>query len=56
MLDPKTASMALNFYIPVSYNWFLLLAGELAVFGGILIFVLKNRKKPLDVASRNRKS
>ncbi len=56
MLDLKTASDALNLYIPVSYNWFLLLAGEVAVFSGIMIFILKNRKRPLDVASRNRKS
>lgn len=56
MLDLKTASEALNLYTPVSYNWFLLLAGEAAVFSGIMIIILKNRKRPSDVASRNRKS
>jgi hypothetical protein len=56
MMDPKTAFMALNFYIPVFFNWFLLLAGELAVFSGILIIILNNRRRPLDVDVRNRKS
>jgi hypothetical protein len=56
MLDLKTASQALNLYTPVSYNWFLLLAGEAAVFSGIMIIIFKNRKRPSDVVSRNRKS
>lgn len=41
--DEKTASAALNLYIPVSFNWFLLLAGEAAVFSGIIVLLYQNR-------------
>jgi hypothetical protein len=44
MLDSKTASAALKVYIPVSFNWFLLLAGEVAVFTGIIILFSQNTR------------
>jgi len=44
LLDLNSASAAMNTYVPVSYNWILFLAGEAAVFSGIIIFYYKNQK------------
>jgi hypothetical protein len=44
----KTASTAMNLYIPVSFNWFLLLAGEAAVFSGIIVLFSQNRRRLHD--------
>jgi hypothetical protein len=44
ILDLKIASVALKRYIPVSYNWFFLFAGEAAVFSGIIVLVFQNRR------------
>lgn len=45
MLDLHAASRALNLYVPVSYKWFLLMAGEATVFSGIIIIFLRNRER-----------
>jgi hypothetical protein len=42
--DPQITSAALNFYIPDSYNWILFLAGEAAIFSGIIVLFYNNRK------------
>jgi hypothetical protein len=44
LINLKVASTALNFYIPHSFNWFLLLAGEVSVFSGIAAVFLNNRE------------
>jgi hypothetical protein len=46
LLDPKIASTVLNLYVPVSYNWLLMLAGEASVFSGIIALFYRNRKNP----------
>jgi hypothetical protein len=48
IMNLKTASAALNHYVPVSYNWFLLLAGEAAVFSGIIAVYFQNRRRSHD--------
>jgi hypothetical protein len=48
IMDLKTVSAALNLYIPVSYNWYLLLAGEAAVFSGIIVMFFQNRRRSHD--------
>jgi hypothetical protein len=48
LLDLKIASTALNRYIPVSYNWYLLLAGEAAVFSGIVALFFQNSRRTGD--------
>lgn len=45
MFDQQAASDALKLYIPGSYNWILLLAGEAAVFSGIIVLFFKNRRR-----------
>jgi hypothetical protein len=45
MLNQKAASAILKLYIPVAYNWFLLFAGEAAVFSGIFVLFFQNRKR-----------
>ena len=44
LLNIKNASSALKVYIPGSYNWFLLLAGEAAIFSGIIKMFYKKRR------------
>jgi hypothetical protein len=44
MLDSEASSEALNVYIPVSFNWFLLIAGEMAVLAGIIILISQKRR------------
>jgi hypothetical protein len=44
VFEQKTASDALKLYVPHSYNWLLLLAGEAAVFSGIILLFFKNRR------------
>jgi hypothetical protein len=44
MLDPKITSTVVNIYIPVSYNWFMLLTGEAFVFSGIFVLFFQNRR------------
>lgn len=48
LLDMKTASEAMNTYIPVSYDWLLFFAGEAAIFSAIIVLFMHNRRKSHD--------
>jgi hypothetical protein len=45
LFNLKITSTAMNLYVPHSYNWFLLLAGEASVFAGIAVVYLRKRKR-----------
>jgi hypothetical protein len=44
MFSADSASTLIQIYTPVSYNWFILLAGEISIFSGIIIMFFKNRQ------------
>jgi hypothetical protein len=48
LLDIKTASKAMNMYIPVSYDWLLFFAGEAAIFSAIIVLFFQNRRGSHD--------
>jgi len=44
MFQTETASTLMQIYTPVSYNWFILLAGEMSIFSGIILIFFHNRQ------------
>jgi hypothetical protein len=48
MLKADSASKMLRIYLPDSFNWFILLAGEISVFSGIILLVFHNRERTSD--------
>jgi hypothetical protein len=43
LLKTDSVSTGLHFYKPVSFNWFLLLAGEISILAGIILMFFQNR-------------
>jgi hypothetical protein len=35
----------LQIYLPDSFNWFILLAGEISIFSGIILLFFHNRER-----------
>jgi hypothetical protein len=44
LFSTATSAEVVRNYTPVSYNWFLLLAGEIFIFSGIVVFLAGNKK------------
>jgi hypothetical protein len=45
LLKTDSVSTGLHFYKPVSFNWFLLLAGEISILAGIILMFFQNRER-----------
>ncbi len=50
MLKADSASKMLQIYLPDSFNWFILLAGEISIFSGIILLFFHNRERTSDHA------
>jgi hypothetical protein len=50
MLKADSASKMLQIYLPDSFNWLILLAGEISIFSGIILLFFHNRKITSDHA------
>ncbi len=45
LFSADRASSLLKEYIPATYNWFILLAGEFSIFTGIFVLLIQNRRR-----------
>jgi hypothetical protein len=50
MLKADSASKMLQIYLPDSFNWFILFAGEISIFSGIILLFFHNRERTSDHA------
>jgi hypothetical protein len=45
LFSADRASSIMQEYIPMAYNWFFLLAGEISIFTGIIVLLIQNRRR-----------
>jgi hypothetical protein len=45
LLKADSASKILQIYLPGSFSWFILFAGEISVFSGIILLIFHNRER-----------